>query len=183
MQSKALEILVGFFFALGVAAIFILTFRVASLDAGAGEGYRLTARFENIGGLKVGSAVTMAGVRVGRVREIQVDQELFEAVVVIEVGKQYDRIPKDSDAQILTAGLLGEQYVGLNSGGAEEYLKDGDEIRHTQSALVLENIIGQFAVRMAEGAGAQGTEAAPAGSDAQSLESPVPPPAQPSPSP
>ncbi len=181
MQSKALEILVGFFFALGVAAIFILTFRVASLDSGAGAGYRLTAKFENIGGLKVGSSVTMAGVRVGRVREIRVDQELFEAVVTIEIAKEYDRIPQDTDAQILTAGLLGEQYLGLNSGGAENYLKDGDEIRYTQSALVLENIIGQFAVKMVEGGGAtEGTEGAAAGSEAQSHEPPAPAPAQPS---
>lgn len=169
MQSKALEILVGFFFALGVAAIFILTFRVASLDSvGADRGYRLTAKFENIGGLKVGSPVTMAGVRVGRVRDIRVDQELFEAVVSLEIAQQYDKIPDDSDAQILTAGLLGEQYIGLNSGGAEQYLKDGGEIRFTQSALVLENIIGQFAVKMVEGSGSQqGTEVPPAESQAQ----------------
>ncbi len=170
MQSKALEILVGFFFALGVAAIFILTFKVASLDSvGAAETYRVTAKFENIGGLKVGSPVTMAGVRVGRVRDIRVDQDQFEAVVTLEIAAQYDKIPDDTDAQILTAGLLGEQYIGLNSGGSEEYLKNGGQIRFTQSALVLENIIGQLVVKLAEGGGAtEGTETAPAESQSQS---------------
>ena len=152
MQSKALELLVGLFFALGVAAVFILTFRVASLNgAGDGDSYVVTAEFDNIGGLKPGSAVTMAGVRIGRVRDISIDRDTFEARVTMRIGKAWDNIPEDSGASILTAGLLGEQYIGLTPGGAEETLADGGSIKFTQSALVLENLIGQFVANMASG--------------------------------
>jgi phospholipid/cholesterol/gamma-HCH transport system substrate-binding protein len=145
MQSKALEILVGLFVCLGVAAVFVMTFRVASLDTlGSGDTYSVTARFGNIGGLKAGSAVTMAGVKVGRVRTIGIDPQTFEAVVRLDLSSRYDRIPEDSSAKILTAGLLGEQYIGLEPGGMDEYLADGSELLLTQGALVLENLIGQF---------------------------------------
>jgi phospholipid/cholesterol/gamma-HCH transport system substrate-binding protein len=149
MQSKALELLVGLFFTLGVAAVFILTFRVASLS-GAGEGasFEIAADFENIGGLKPGAAVTLAGVRIGRVRNIVIDRNTFEARVTMRIGQVYDNIPKDSSASILTAGLLGEQYIGLSPGGDEEALVAGDTIKFTQSALVLENLIGQFVASM-----------------------------------
>ena len=151
MPSKALEVLVGFFFCLGVAAVFILTFRVASLSSvGSGKAYHVTAVFENIGGLKRGGPVTVAGVRVGRVRDITVDRNSFEAKVTLELSNQFDNIPKDSNAKILTAGLLGEQYVGLEPGGDDQSLKDGDTIKFTQSALVLENLIGQFVVSMSQ---------------------------------
>ncbi len=150
MQSKALELLVGFFFALGVAAIFILTFRVASLNGGdSDKAYRVSASFENIGGLKAGAAVTLAGVRIGRVQEIVIDPANFEAKATLAISKQYSNIPKDTGASILTAGLLGEQYVGLNPGGDEQALAEGDAIVFTQSALVLENLIGQFLVSKA----------------------------------
>ncbi len=145
MQSRALEILVGFFVCLGVAAIFVLTFRVASLDSyGDGDTYRVTAKFANIGGLKSGSAVTVAGVKVGRVDAIQIEPATFQAVVSLDIAKSYDKIPEDSSAKILTAGLLGEQYIGLEPGGLDEYLTDGSELTLTQGALVLENLIGQF---------------------------------------
>lgn len=146
MQSRALEMLVGLFVCLGVAAVFVLTFRVASLDTVGGDGdtYRVVASFENIGGLKPGSAVTMAGVRIGRVRDIVIDPATFEANVTLELSDAYNAIPEDSNAKILTAGLLGEQYVGLEAGGADEPLKDGSKLKLTQSALVLENLIGQF---------------------------------------
>lgn len=151
MQSRALEILVGFFFCLGVGAIFILTFRVASLSSvGAGKAFHVTATFENIGGLKRGAPVTVAGVRVGRVREITVDRTNFEARVTLELSKQYDNIPKDSNAKIMTAGLLGEQYIGIEPGGDDQSLVDGDTIKFTQSAFVLENIIGQVLVSMTQ---------------------------------
>lgn len=152
MQSKALELLVGLFFTLGVAAVFILTFRVASLSgAGEGDTYEVAAEFENIGGLKPGAAVTLAGVRIGRVREIVIDRDTFEARVTMRIARSYDNIPKDSSASILTAGLLGEQYVGLSPGGAEQNLAQGDVISFTQSALVLENLIGQFVANMGSG--------------------------------
>lgn len=146
MQSRALEMLVGFFVCLGVAAVFIMTFRVASLDTVGGESatYRVTGAFENIGGLKRGSAVTMAGVKVGRVKEIAIDPNTFEANVTLELSNTYNNIPEDSNAKILTAGLLGEQYVGLEPGGADAVLKEGSKLKLTQSALVLENLIGQF---------------------------------------
>jgi phospholipid/cholesterol/gamma-HCH transport system substrate-binding protein len=152
MQTKALELLVGLFFTLGVAAVFILTFRVASLDAGgAGDSYAVTADFENIGGLKPGSAVTLAGVRIGRVRSIEVDPTTFEARVTMRIANDFANIPKDSSASIFTAGLLGEQYIGLSPGGDDASLADGDRITFTQSALVLENLIGQFVAGMASG--------------------------------
>lgn len=152
MQSKALELLVGLFFSLGVAAVFILTFRVASLS-GAGEGasYEISADFENIGGLKPGAAVTLAGVRIGRVRGIVIDRDTFEAKVTMRIADSYDNIPKDTSASILTAGLLGEQYIGLSPGGEEAVLAQGDVIKFTQSALVLENLIGQFVANMGSG--------------------------------
>ncbi|MEQ1440210.1 outer membrane lipid asymmetry maintenance protein MlaD [Fontimonas sp. SYSU GA230001] len=145
MQSKALEILVGFFVCLGIAAVFVLTFRVASPESvGNGQTYAVTAKFGNIGGLKPGSAVTLAGVKIGRVRSIGIDPQTFEAQVRLDILSRYDRIPEDSSAKILTAGLLGEQYVGLEPGGLDEYLKDGSTLELTQGALVLENLIGQF---------------------------------------
>lgn len=152
MQSKALELLVGLFFSLGVAAVFILTFRVASLS-GAGEGasYEISADFENIGGLKPGAAVTLAGVRIGRVRGIVIDRDTFEAKVTMRIADSYDNIPKDTSASILTAGLLGEQYIGLSPGGEDTVLAQGDVIKFTQSALVLENLIGQFVANMGSG--------------------------------
>jgi len=152
MQSKALELLVGAFFMLGVAAVFILTFRVASVSGvGDGAGYEVTAEFENIGGLKPGAAVTLAGVRIGRVRDIVIDRNTFEARVTMRIGSTFDNIPEDSGASILTAGLLGEQYIGLSPGGAEETLANGSNLKFTQSALVLENLIGQFVANMASG--------------------------------
>ena len=150
MQSKAIEILVGLFFTLGVAAVFILTFRVASLTVGSGDdSYPVTASFENIGGLRPGASVTLAGVRIGRVRNILIDRETYDAVVTMDIARGYDNLPKDSSMGILTAGLLGEQYVGLTPGGDSAALAAGDRIKFTQSALVLENLIGQFLVSKA----------------------------------
>jgi phospholipid/cholesterol/gamma-HCH transport system substrate-binding protein len=140
-----MEILVGFFVCLGIAAVFILTFRVASLDSiQGGSGYRVTAMFDNIGGLKPGASVTLAGVKIGRVKSITIDPTNFEAKVSLEISSDYSNLPEDSSAKILTAGLLGEQYLGLEVGGSEQNLKEGSKIKFTQSALVLENIIGQF---------------------------------------
>jgi phospholipid/cholesterol/gamma-HCH transport system substrate-binding protein len=147
MQSRFLEILVGFFVCLGVAAVFILTLRVASLnDVGSGGqgSYHVSAKFDNIGKLSVGNAVKIAGVTVGRVSNIQVDQSDFQAVVTLEISKVYNQIPGDVGASVLTAGLLGEQYIGLEGGGALDPIKEGGKIKLTQSALVIEKLIGQF---------------------------------------
>lgn len=150
MQSRAMEILVGFFVCLGIAAIFVLTFRVASLDSiEGGSGYHVTAEFENIGALKPGASVTLAGVKIGRVKSIVINPVNFEAKVSLEISNAYNNIPDDSSVKVLTAGLLGEQYLSLNIGGSEQNLKEGSKIRFTQSALVLENIIGQFLTNQA----------------------------------
>lgn len=150
MQSRALEILVGFFVCLGVAAVFVLTFRVASLDhAGPGGSYRVTAKFDNIGSLAAGASVKMAGVRIGRVRGIDIDPYTFQAVASLDIDASRNNLPSDSTAKIQTAGLLGEQYVSLEPGGSDKPLANGNEIKFTQSALVLENLIGQFMANMA----------------------------------
>lgn len=144
-KTRKLEILVGAFMALGFVALFFLAMQVSNLGtANTGDSYEVTARFDNIGGLKVKSPVTLAGVEVGRVKRIYYDKKDFRAVVVMGIYSQYDEIPDDTFAKILTAGLLGEQYIGLDPGGSPNNLKDGMEITMTQSALVLEDVIGQF---------------------------------------
>lgn len=153
-NSKALEIIVGLFVVLGLAALFMLAMKVSNLSTFAGDdGYDVTARFENIGGLKVRSPVTVAGVRVGRVSNISFDNNTFEAVVTMNIGKSYNSLPSDTSASIFTAGLLGEQYVSLEPGGNDKSLQSGSEIRLTQSAIVLEQVIGQFLYSQAEGGG------------------------------
>ncbi len=155
MYSKTVEIGVGLFVALGLAALLMLAMKVSNLaELTAPDGYQVTARFENIGGLKVRAPVTMAGVRMGRVTHISFDDNSYEAVVRFSVNPRYVRIPIDSSASIFTAGLLGEQYIGLDAGGDEAFLTDGGEITLTQSAIVLEQVIGQFLYnKAAEGGG------------------------------
>ncbi len=143
--TRTTEILVGAFMAAGFLALFFLSMRVSNLSAGDGaDGYALTARFDNIGSLKVRAPVSMAGVRLGRVEDIRFDADTYQAVVTLRIDGAYDRLPTDTFANIYTAGLLGEQYVALDPGGSQDYLGDGDQIEHTQSALVLEQMIGQF---------------------------------------
>ena len=144
-NTRTTEIWVGLFVAAGMAALFMLAMQVSNLsDMGGEEGYRLEVRFENVGGLKVRSPVTMGGVKIGRVVEIGYDQRMYEAVVKLAIEPGYDRLPLDTSASIYTAGLLGEQYVALEPGGEEAYLKNGDQIKLTQPALVLEQVVGQF---------------------------------------
>lgn len=145
-KKTVIEIWVGVFMALGLVALFFLAMQVSNLGtAYTGETFDVNARFDNIGGLKVKAPVTIAGVEVGRVTGIRYDAEDFRAVVVMGIQEQYlGRIPEDSFAKILTAGLLGEQYVGLDPGGSEDTLVEGSEIAVTQSALVLEEVVGQF---------------------------------------
>ncbi len=145
MNSKILELAVGVFLLAGILALGYLALSVGNMGVTAsGETYRVTARFDNIGGLAVKAPVTVAGVRVGRVSEITVDRELYSAVVSMDIDASYDNLPTDTSASILTSGLLGAQYVGLQPGGEIEYLADGDRIELTQSAVVLENLIGQL---------------------------------------
>lgn len=146
MQNRRMvETLVGIFVAAGIAALFMLAMKVSNLNVFASvEGYEVSAKFENIGGLKVLSAVSVAGVRIGRVVSIDFDQDDYEAVVTMMIDPKYNRLPTDTSASIYTSGLLGEQYIGFEPGGEELFLKQGDEISLTQSAMVLEQIIGQF---------------------------------------
>lgn len=151
MNTRTIEVSVGLFVALGMAALFMLAMKVSNLATyGGGEGYVVSATFENIGGLKVRSPVSASGVRVGQVVAIEYDSDGYEARVSMSVDPQYDKFPTDTAASIMTSGLLGEQYVGLQPGAEEEYLVDGSEIELTQSALVLEQIIGQFIYNMAD---------------------------------
>lgn len=153
-QSKSVEILVGIFVAAGIGALFLLAMQVSNLSSlNETEGYEITAYFENIGGLKVRSPVTVAGVRVGRVAAIDYSSETYQAVVTLRLQARFNEFPEDTTASIFTAGLLGEQYVYLEPGGEEDYLKDGDRIQLTQSALVMEQVVGKFLFdKAAEGA-------------------------------
>jgi phospholipid/cholesterol/gamma-HCH transport system substrate-binding protein len=144
-RTRSIEILVGAFMAAGFVALFFLAMRVSNLSAGTvTDGYLLKARFDNVGSLKERSPVTVAGVRIGRVEAITFEKATYEALVTLRIGREHDNLPTDTFANIFTSGLLGEQYVGLDPGGSTEFLHDGDTIGHTQSALVLEQMIGQF---------------------------------------
>ena len=149
-QSRMVQMWVGVFVAIGIASLFMLAMKVSNISAFADtEGYELTLNFTNIGGLKVRSPVTMAGVVIGRVSSIGFDKEIYEAEVKVKIESQYNNIPEDSSASIFTSGLLGEQYIGLEAGGSDTYMKNGDKFKLTQSAVVLEQLIGQFLVSKA----------------------------------
>ena len=151
MSTRTIEIMVGVFVAAGIAALFMLAMKVSNLATyGGDEGYIISASFDNIGGLKIRSLVSASGVRVGQVTGIEYDSDGYEARVTMSIDPQYDKFPIDTAASIMTSGLLGEQYIGLQPGAEEEYLKAGSEVELTQSALVLEQIIGQFLYNMAE---------------------------------
>ncbi|HEY8879396.1 MAG TPA: outer membrane lipid asymmetry maintenance protein MlaD [Roseateles sp.] len=144
MQSSRHDAWVGFFVLLGGAALLFLALKAGNLlSLNFDATYQVSARFDNIGGLKPKAAVKSAGVVVGRVESISFDDKTFQAKVVINLQKN-TQFPKDSSAKILTSGLLGEQYIGLEPGADEKNLASGDVIRQTQSAVVLENLIGQF---------------------------------------
>ncbi len=144
MQRTTLDLWVGIFVTVGVAALFVLALKVGNASSvSMSDGYRIIAEFDNIGGLKARAPVKSAGVVVGRVEGISLDTRTFRANVALRIDKRYP-FPKDSSASILTAGLLGEQYIGLDGGAEEQNLKDGDRLKITQSAIVLEKVIGQF---------------------------------------
>ena len=146
-QTRTMELGTGLFALLGIGALFFLTTQTTgSDDFNVDDTFEVTARFENVGSLKPRAPVSMSGVTIGRVTAIHFDSEALEAVVTFVIDSSYDQIPDDSDASILTAGLLGSQYIGLTAGGSPLYLEDGSEILFTQSAIVLENIIGKFLI-------------------------------------
>jgi phospholipid/cholesterol/gamma-HCH transport system substrate-binding protein len=156
MKTRNTEILVGTFVLLGFVALFFLALKAANLGNFSTEPtYAISARFDNIGGLKARAPVRSAGVTVGRVTAITLDPKTYQGVVSMDIRNGF-QFPKDSSAKILTAGLLGDQYVGLEPGAAEANLAAGATITQTQSALVLENLIGQMLFNMAADAGSTG---------------------------
>jgi phospholipid/cholesterol/gamma-HCH transport system substrate-binding protein len=156
MSKKSTEVLVGLFVLLGMLTLLFLALKAANLASfSTAPTYVLSARFDNIGGLKVRAPVRSAGVTVGRVTAITLDPKTFQGVVQMEIREDY-RFPKDSSAKILTSGLLGDQYIGLEPGGGETDLAAGAVITQTQSALVLENLIGQLLFSKAAEAGDAG---------------------------
>lgn len=143
--NRAIEISTGLFVLLGLAAIFFMVTQITNRQLVAnGASYVVEAQFDNIGSLKVGAPVSMAGVTIGRVDSIDFDQDVYKAVVKLRINAAFNRIPKDSDAAIQTSGLLGGQYIGITAGGAEEFLQHGDRIEFVQDAFVLENLINNL---------------------------------------
>jgi phospholipid/cholesterol/gamma-HCH transport system substrate-binding protein len=144
MDRTAVDLWVGVFVTAGLVALLVLALKVGNASqVSVSDGYRIVAEFGNIGGLKARAPVKSAGVVVGRVESIGFDNQTFRAQVIMRIDKRYE-FPRDSSVSILTAGLLGEQYVGIDGGGDVEVLKDGDKVRLTQSAIVLEKAISQF---------------------------------------
>ena len=166
MERSLLDLWVGVFVVVGIIALMILALKVgnASSTFDVGQTYQLVGRFDNIGGLKRRAPVKSAGVVVGRVADIQFDNKAFSAKVTMNIDQRY-QFPRDSSASILTSGLLGEQYIGLEAGGDEKMLANGEAVKLTQSAVVLEKLIGQFLYNKAAEGGASGSAqgAAPAG--------------------
>ena len=150
MTRKAIETTVGLFLLIGVAAIIWLALKVGNWSPTTTHNYEVTARFDNIGGLTIKAPVTLAGVTIGRVASIGIDADDYSARITLQIDQAHDNLPTDTSAAILTSGLLGAQYVGLDPGAEETYLKDGDRIEITQSAVVLEHLIGQILIRTAE---------------------------------
>ncbi|HEY2416754.1 MAG TPA: outer membrane lipid asymmetry maintenance protein MlaD [Steroidobacteraceae bacterium] len=153
-QNRSLDIGTGLFALLGFAALAFLTTQLP----GSGlhiqhpaESYEVIAEFDNIGGLKVGAPVSMAGVQVGRVAGIKLNSTDYKAAVTLSIERQYSHIPDDSDAEIQTSGLLGANYIGITAGGSDTFLRRGSQIQFTQSAMVLENLINKFFANTAGG--------------------------------
>ena len=145
MKQGVKEFWVGLFVLLGLAALIVLSVRVGNLASqSAADGYQVSAKFQDIGGLTVKSPVRMSGVTIGRVTSIAIDPNDYEAIVTMQIFGQHNNLPIDTSASILTSGLLGSQFIGLEPGAEEDYLVEGSELEFTQSALVLEKLIGRF---------------------------------------
>lgn len=158
MSKRGIEVLVGLFVLAGMVGLLFLALKAANLaNFTIGSTYTVTAKFDNIGGLKPRAPVKSAGVTVGRVGSISLDTQSFQGLVALEIEKNF-KFPKDTSAKILTSGLLGDQYVGLEPGGEETHLAQGDVIFMTQSAVVLENLIGQFLYSKAADSGTAGEQ-------------------------
>ncbi len=153
MKKSAIDIWVGIFVAMGLLAALFLALKVGNMNAVSfTPTYKISARFDNIGGLKPRAPVKSAGVVVGRIASISFDDKTYQATVLMTIDESY-KFPKDSSAKILTSGLLGEQYIGLEAGGSDDMLANGEKITQTQSAIVLESLIGQFLYNKAADSG------------------------------
>jgi phospholipid/cholesterol/gamma-HCH transport system substrate-binding protein len=161
--SRTIDISTGLFVLLGFAAMMFMVTQITNRGYSLrDDSYRLKAAFGNIGGLKAGAPVSMAGVTVGRVEDISYNMQSFKAVAVLRIDGRYDKIPNDSDASIFTAGLLGGQYVELSPGGSEEVFKNGDTVEFVQDAVVLENLISKYLFNAASAKSGTPVETAPA---------------------
>ncbi|MCZ6500330.1 MAG: outer membrane lipid asymmetry maintenance protein MlaD [Gammaproteobacteria bacterium] len=151
-QTRSIEMGTGLFVLLGMAALFFLTTQTTGSNSLSGsDTFEVTARFDNVGSLKNRAPVRMSGVTIGRVTSVRFDPDTLVAEVKLEIESQYDRIPEDSDAGILTSGLLGSQYIGLQAGGSDLSLQEGSEIEFTQSAIVIENLISKYLFKQDSG--------------------------------
>ncbi len=151
-QTRSIEMGTGLFVLLGMAALFFLTTQTTGSNTlGGSDTYEVTAQFDNVGSLKNRAPVRMSGVTIGRVKSVRFDPVTLVAEVKLEIESQYDRIPEDSDAGILTSGLLGSQYVGLQAGGSDLSLQEGSEIEFTQSAIIIENLISKYLFKQDSG--------------------------------
>jgi phospholipid/cholesterol/gamma-HCH transport system substrate-binding protein len=174
-KSSTLNVGAGFFVLLGFAALAFMTTQTTNRGfhlGGGGSFYNVTAKFDNIGDLKVGAPVSMAGVDVGRVARIDLDPKEYKAVVELRLDSKFNEIPSDSDASIYTQGLLGGKFIGLTAGGADTYLKNNDHIDFTQSALVLENLIGQFLANMGKSSNSSSSSGSQGSADSAAPNSP-----------
>jgi phospholipid/cholesterol/gamma-HCH transport system substrate-binding protein len=172
MEKKNYDLWVGLFVILGLGALLLLALKAANLASfQSGATYALTARFDNIGGLKANAPVKSAGVVVGRIDKITFDSQSYQATVAMHVDSRYT-FPKDSNAKILTAGLLGEQYIGLDAGGEDKNLASGDRIKQTQSAIVLETLISQLIYSKAADSAPKDTPAAQAAAIVENAKKP-----------
>ena len=155
-QTRSVELGTGLFVLLGLSALFFLTTQTTgSGDFSSSDAYEVTARFDNVGSLKNRAPVAMSGVTIGRVTSVVFDPQGLEAVVTFMIDARFDQIPDDSDASILTSGLLGSQYIGLQPGGSEFYLEAGSEIQFTQSAIIIENLISKYLFRQGSDSGSK----------------------------
>lgn len=147
-QTRTVELGTGLFVVLGLSALFFLTTQTTGNNTlGGGDTYTVSARFEDVGSLKVRAPVSMSGVTIGRVESIEFDPEFLEAKVTFEIDETFNQIPEDSDAAIQTSGMLGSQYIALQAGGSEDFLVEGSEVEFTQSAIVLEKLISKYLFR------------------------------------
>jgi phospholipid/cholesterol/gamma-HCH transport system substrate-binding protein len=150
-NSRTLELVVGFFITLGIAALLMLSLKVSNLSNFWGNNeYEISAYFSNVGGLKIKSPVKMGGVKIGSISDIQYDESKFQALVKMKINARYTKIPQDTSAVVYTAGLLGEQYIGFEPGGDDQFLKNGSQMTLTQSAVILEQLISRVLYQFAE---------------------------------